>query len=228
MAFTDRMPKVEEDRPAGAGDPADTGRSTRLNAERLASLNKPKPATKGASLAYLQLMKRSGMLPADYQELPEQGSDLGWEDDASIQGSTPPGSTGGRGTGEAQPGDRSGRAPRAGGSGYGGSSVGSQQGERLSDFDESEYLESIGDFDHGSQYTEGDDDMGDAPVGVAFRMHGARVGEGVGLDTVVAQEEIPQQDFEFTNFRDAQSQLRTMLSRHRPAGQTADGNTSEI
>merc|ERR1719215_1877492 len=128
----------------------------------------------------------------------------------SLQGSTPPGSTAG-----AQP---SGQARRAAGSGYGGSSAGSLPGERLSDFDESEYLESIGDFDHGSMAS--DDDMGDAPVGVAFRMHGARVAEGVGLSAGNAEysEEVPPQDFEFTTFRDAQSQLRAMLSRHRPAG----------
>jgi len=213
MAFTDRAPKSISDKTASRADlakglAAGSGRKTTLNAERLATLQRKTSPKSGPSLAYLTLMKRQGLLPNDYAS-PDQGSDGGWQDDMSMH-STPPGSTVG-----AQPGSR---AQRASGSGAG-SVSGGDAGERLSDFDENEFLDGFSDvFDLGSQQS--DDDMGDAPIGVAFRMHTARLEEGVGLtggSPEFSGEQ--QQDFEFTTFRDAQSQLRFMLSKHRPAGE---------
>jgi len=83
------------------------------------------------------------------------------------------------------------------------------------------------DGDHMSRGGSIDDgDFGDAALGMPFRVvPAARVESGVGLTGPVGLDhhevpvDIPLRDFEFTNFRDAQSRLRTMLNplARRPA-----------
>jgi regulator of replication initiation timing len=187
-----------------------------LTAEKLSALQK-KPQ-RGPSSDYVRLMKRQGLLPTDWKVPEDQASSADWEEEASIQGTSPPGSVSGRADRGTLRGPEHLRSS--------GSSVGSRRSggfdegsisELLSDYDESELLDDNSDAGNRSQVS--DDDMGDAPVGVPFRVHNTRVVEGVGLTGAngnVVDMPPPAHDFEFTTFKDAQSQLRSMLSKHRP------------
>mmetsp|Transcript_96656 Transcript_96656/g.151089 ORF Transcript_96656/g.151089 Transcript_96656/m.151089 type:complete len:475 (+) Transcript_96656:3-1427(+) len=177
----------------------------------------------GERSTYVTVMQSHQLLPSNFRppsELSHNSPE--WPDEISMPGSkdsrTPPGSNQGD---RDRPGGLRHRPP---------SSAGSLDRDdiiNLYDLDLDD--DSFDDFSANEDRSVSDGEMGDGPVGIAPgsvlpKVHATRVADGVGFGTTATPQQgqaphdfTSQQDFEFTSFRDAQSQLRHMLSKHKPA-----------
>jgi hypothetical protein len=196
----------------------------------------------GQSPSYLSLMQHHRILPDDYggEKAPSDTLDAEWPDEISDPGSSPHGSQLGS----------SRRRPRSAGAVSNSSSGGSgrfRDDFNIMELDLGDDDLNLDDFSNAEDHSVSDGDPGEGPTSIppasgpsasgptlpTSRVNATRVARGVGL----SRDELPEvpedstnqrDDFEFTNFKDAQKELRNMLMKHKPAARILGAEMGDL
>jgi hypothetical protein len=173
------------------------------------------PSGDASQTSYVSVMQSHKLLPSNFKapsDFSKESPD--WPDEISMPASTPPGSRAG-----SSQGDKPKKAQSSG------SSSRDKDDFIINLYDLDLDDDSMSNLSEDRSASDGEF-VEERPVGIAPgsglpKVHATRVADGVGFGSITASAlgEAGQQsheDFEFTNFKDAQSQLRNMLSKHKP------------